>query len=281
MVLAGITLYNPELDRLEENINAIINQVDKLICIDNGSKNIAETEAFIKNRFPEVTIKKNVENIGVAAALNQMFQYAEQKGFEWVLTLDQDSVCPENLMEEYKKYWNLEGVGILSPRTVDRNFKKQEKADIPYEEIDKCITSASLTSVETWEKVGGFWEYLFIDYVDHDFCAKCIEHGIKIIRVNSIVLLHELGKGQHRRLFGRQLTVLNHSPMRKYYIVRNRLIYIKKHREVIDYKAERKKYIYFYIKTLLFEDQKWEKLKEMLRGRRDGKKYNMYEQKED
>lgn len=281
MVLAGITLYNPEIDRLEENINAIINQVDKLICIDNGSKNIAETEAFIKNRFPEVTIKKNVENIGVAAALNQMFQYAEQKGFEWVLTLDQDSVCPENLMEEYKKYWNLEGVGILSPRTVDRNFKKQEKADIPYEEIDKCITSASLTSVETWEKVGGFWEYLFIDYVDHDFCAKCIEHGIKIIRVNSIVLLHELGKGQHRRLFGRQLTVLNHSPMRKYYIVRNRLIYIKKHREVIDYKAERKKYIYFYIKTLLFEDQKWEKLKEMLRGRRDGKKYNMYEQKED
>jgi len=48
---------------------------------------------------------------------------------------------------------------------------------------------------------------------------------------------------------------------------------MKEHRDVIDIKAERKKYIFFYIKTLLFEDQKWEKLKEMMRGRRDGKRY--------
>lgn len=273
MVLAGITLFNPELDRLEENINAIINQVDKLICVDNGSKNIGEVERFIKKRFPEVTIMKNTENLGIAKALNQIFTYGKEHGFTWVLTLDQDSVCPENLMEEYRKYWNMEGVGVLSPRIVDRNFEKNAQIEAPYEEIDKCITSASLTSMETWEEVGGFWEYLFIDYVDHDFCAKCIEHDIKIICVNSVALLHELGKGQHRRLLGKQLTVLNHSPMRKYYIVRNRLIYMKEHREVINIKAERKKYIKFYIKTLLFEDQKWDKLKAMLKGRRDGKRY--------
>ena len=273
MVLAGITLYNPELDRLEENITAILGQVDKIICIDNGSKNIREVEGFIKKRFPEISIKKNAENKGVAAALNQIFSYGKEKGFTWVLTLDQDSVCPDNLMKEYRKYWNIEGVGVLSPRIIDRNFQKNTEAGLAYEEVDACITSASLTSVEAWEKVGGFWEYLFIDYVDHDFCAKCAKAGIKILRINRVALLHELGKGQHKRLFGKQLTILNHSPMRKYYIVRNRLIYMKEHREVIDIKAERKKYIFFYIKTLLFEDQKWEKLKEMLRGRRDGKRY--------
>lgn len=275
MVLAGITLFNPEIDRLSENITAILNQVDKLICVDNGSKNIKEVEIFIKKRFPEVTIKKNAENLGVAAALNQIFSYGKEKGFKWVLTLDQDSVCPENLMKEYRKYMGKEGVGVLSPRIIDRNFQKNTEAGLAFEEVDKCITSASLTSIKTWETVGGFWEYLFIDYVDHDFCAKCREHGIKILRINRVAILHELGKGQHRRLFGRQLTILNHSPMRKYYIVRNRLIYMKLHREVIDIKAERKKYIYFYIKTLLFEDQKWEKLKEMLRGRRDGKRFEI------
>jgi len=273
MVLAGITLYNPELDRLEENIAAILGQVDKVLCIDNGSKNIREVEGFLKKKFPEVSLKKNAENLGVAAALNQIFSYGKEKGFEWVLTLDQDSVCPDNLMKEYRKYWRLEGVGILSPRIIDRNFQKNTEGGVAYEEIDKCITSASLTSVAVWEAVGGFWEYLFIDYVDHDFCAKCAKAGIKILRINRVALLHELGKGAHRRLFGRQLTILNHSPMRKYYIVRNRLIYMKEHRDVIDIKAERKKYIFFYIKTLLFEDQKWEKLKEMMRGRRDGKRY--------
>lgn len=273
MVLAGITLFNPELDRLEENITAIQNQVDRVICVDNGSKNINAIEILLKKSFPEVHLQKNEENRGIAAALNQIFSFGKERGFDWVLTLDQDSVCPDNLMEEYRKYWCLDGVGVLSPRIIDRNFEKNIETDAEYDEIDKCITSASLTSIEAWEKVDGFWEYLFIDYVDHDFCAKCVEHGIKILRINRVTLLHELGKGVHKRLFGRQLTILNHSPMRKYYIVRNRLIYMKVHREVIDIKEERKKYIYFYIKTLLFEEQKWEKLKEMMKGRRDGKRY--------
>lgn len=273
MVLAGITLYNPEVERLEENIAVILSQVDRVICVDNGSKNIQEVEAFFKRRFPEVLIQKNEENVGIAKALNQIFNYGKEKGFAWVLTLDQDSVCPDNLMEEYRKYWHLEDVGVLSPRIIDRNFQKNQEMDTEYDEIDKCITSASLTSMETWEKVGGFWEYLFIDYVDHDFCAKCVEVGIKMLRINRVTLLHELGKGVHKRLLGRQLTILNHSPMRKYYIVRNRLIYMKVHRDVIDLKEERKKYIYFYVKTLLFEDQKWEKFKAMMKGRRDGKRY--------
>lgn len=273
MVLAGITLFNPEIDRLEENIAAIQNQVDRVICVDNGSKNINAIEILLKKSFPEVHLQKNEENRGIAAALNQIFFFGKEKGFDWVLTLDQDSVCPENLMEEYRKYWHLEGVGVLSPRIIDRNFEKDIDADTEFDEIDKCITSASLTSIEAWETVGGFWEYLFIDYVDHDFCAKCVENEIKMLCINRVTLLHELGKGVHKRLFGRQLTILNHSPMRKYYIVRNRLIYMKVHREVIDIKEERKKYIYFYVKTLLFEDQKWEKLKAMLKGRRDGKRY--------
>lgn len=273
MVLAGITLYNPEIDRLEENIVSIQNQVDRIICVDNGSKNIVEIETFLKNKFPEIHLQRNKENRGIAAALNQIFIYGKEKGFDWVLTLDQDSVCPENLMKEYRKYWHLEGVGVLSPRIIDRNFEKNIETDTEYDEIDKCITSASLTSVETWEKVDGFWEYLFIDYVDHDFCAKCVECGIKILCINRVTLLHELGRGVHKRLLGRQLTVLNHSPMRKYYIVRNRLIYMQVHREVVDIKEERKKYIYFYVKTLLFEDQKWEKFKAMMKGRRDGKIY--------
>lgn len=34
---------------------------------------------------------------------------------------------------------------------------------------DECITSGSLTSVEAWQKIGGFDEWLEIDGVDFDF----------------------------------------------------------------------------------------------------------------
>lgn len=273
--LAGITLYEPNIRRLLENIEAILPQVDKLICVDNGSKNINEVKDRILCRYPQVEIVENKENLGIAKALNQMFEYAETKGFQWVLTLDQDSVCPDNLMQEYKKYMHLDGVGILSPKTVDRNFEKNTQTENAFDYVDKCITSASLTKVDTWKQVGGFWEYLFIDFVDHDFCAKCIEHGIQIIRVNSVILLHELGNGEHHNFLGRQVTALNHSPFRKYYMVRNWLIYMKIHREVIDYKKERNSYCFFYLKTLLFEKQKIQKLIQMLKGRRDGKRFKM------
>lgn len=39
-VLAGIVLYNPEIGRLQENIDAIYQQVDTVLLIENGSSNI-------------------------------------------------------------------------------------------------------------------------------------------------------------------------------------------------------------------------------------------------
>lgn len=272
-ILAGITLYEPDIHRLLQNIDAILPQVDKLICVDNGSKNINEIKDRIHWKYPDVEIMENSENLGIARALNQMFEYAEQYVYDWVLTLDQDSVCPSNLIEEYKKYIDFQNVGILTPKMVDRNFEKKTETEKTFDYVEKCITSASLTSVNTWKKVGGFWEYLFIDFVDHDFCAKCIENKTRIIRVNSVELLHELGNGVHHTFLGRRVTALNHSPFRKYYMVRNWLIYMHEHKEVIDYKKERNSYLFFYLKTLLFEKQKFEKLVQMLKGRRDGKRF--------
>lgn len=272
-ILAGITLYNPDEHRLIENIEAILPQVDKLICVDNGSKNIEDIKNKVRNKFSGVEIIENNENLGIARALNQMFEYAEEYAYDWVLTLDQDSVCPSKLIEEYKKYIDLRDVGVISPKMVDRNFEKSIETENSYDYVDKCITSASLTSVESWKKVNGFWEYLFIDFVDHDFCAKCMKNNTRIIRVNSVELLHELGNGEHHTFLGRRVTALNHSPFRKYYMVRNWLIYMHEHRDVINYKKERNSYLFFYLKTLLFEDRKMEKLAQMLKGRRDGKRF--------
>ena len=57
------------------------------------------------------------------------------------------------------------------------------------------------------------------------------------------------------------------------YMVRNWLIYMHEHKDVIDYKSLRNSYRFFYLKTLLFEEQKIEKLIQMLKGRRDGKQF--------
>ena len=279
-VLAGITLYNPNIDRLKENIDAIYFQVEEVVCVDNGSDDFKQIKQLLTSQYPEIVVIQNQKNLGVAKALNQMFAYAKENGFDWVLTLDQDSVCPDNLIKVYREvvsrlneFEDLRHVGILCPQTVDRNFDSRTDYQEKYILVDKCITSASLTSVKTWETVGGFWEELFIDFVDHDFCARCKEHGIKILQLNDVQILHELGNGVHHNFLGRRVTALNHRPMRKYYMVRNWIIYMHVHKDVIDYKKERNSYRFFFLKTFLFEKQKLEKLKQMRKGRRDGKEF--------
>ena len=50
-IAGGIILYNPDLKRLKENITAVINQVELLFIVDNGSKNINLIENyFVKTK---------------------------------------------------------------------------------------------------------------------------------------------------------------------------------------------------------------------------------------
>ena len=38
--MAGIVLFNPDLERLNENISAVITQVDNVLLVDNNSNNL-------------------------------------------------------------------------------------------------------------------------------------------------------------------------------------------------------------------------------------------------
>ena len=271
MILAGITLFQPDMERLKENIDSIINQVDAVVCIDNGSENISDIKMLL-SEYNQIDLVENGENVGIARALNQMFEHAQKTGHEWVLTLDQDSVCPDNLICEYKKHFDIEKLGMLCPLLDDRNYGQEESQSGEIEEVQRCITSAALSPVKVWEAVGGFFEELFIDFVDHDFCAKLQENGYKIVRVNTTHLLHEIGRAQNHNVGGvRLFTTLNHGSFRKYYMARNWYYYIKAHKQVLDTKQEWIKYYFFFLKTFFFEDNKIEKWKAMVKGNKDAK----------
>jgi len=227
MISAGIVTFNPDLLRLRENVSAILPQVDEVVIFDNGSANIEE----IEEQFDlECTILKCSENVGIAAALNEICRYSDNKGYEWVLTLDDDSVSPENMISEYSKYMTDHSVGMISPRIQDRNIGEIEwHSENDCDEIDASITSASLLNLAAWRAVGGFWDELFIDMVDFDICWKLKERGYKILRVNTVALLHELGHSCATDFRGNKVAVLNHSPQRYYYIFRNTIAVGRKH----------------------------------------------------
>lgn len=278
LTAAGIVLYNPDINRMKENINAIINQVDYVILVDNGSKNKSDIEAAIEHSFhnsDKLIINFSEKNNGIAWALNQIFKIAEEQSVKWVLTLDQDSVCPSDIIEGYIKYStsiSKNKIGILCPTIVDKNAGILEGDVHKTEEIKRCITSGSFTSLAAWKQLSGFDEKMFIDGVDFDFCDRLRMNGYKIIRIGSISLTHELGKITTHRFLFKTVKVQNHSAPRKYYIVRNRFYVSRKEKNTFAILTSFFFVIKFSATIVLFEKNRRKKLKAVFKGMCDGLK---------
>lgn len=272
-IIAGIVTFNPELSLLEKNINSIITQVDNLVIVDNSSKNINELLSLVSKISNKILVIKNNKNLGIATALNQIMSYAFENKVEWVLTLDQDSISPSNIIAEYKKYVNLKKVAIISPNIFDRNvgyIKSKEIDNKDYVYVKNAITSAALTNVKLWREIGEFDDVLFIDYVDFEYCERVLANGYFVIKINNVILNHEIGISKTiKTLFG-NYTVQNHNKYRKYYIARN-LVYLSTKGKKIEIK-KLLSVAKLTIKTFIFEQQKIEKIQYIFRGVIDGTK---------
>lgn len=281
-ICAGIVLYEPEKERLLQNVEAIKSQVDKVFLLDNGSKNTSEIKSLIADG-EKISFILNDNNEGIAKALNQLCASSYEEGFDYIVTLDQDSVADENMVEEMRHYI-ADDVGIIAPRVVD-DYEKEKIEDLPLtEEIERPVTSGCLTSLKIWKELGGFDEKMFIDCVDFDFDTRILKAQKRIIRVNRAILHHRLGKAKEVKFFvffGKLLGIeklkkpfytYNHSVIRTYYYARNIKYYIFKHKDFLDLKTEKRTYFKWFILKVFFEDQKIKKLFAIIRGNIHSKK---------
>ena len=232
IILAGIVLYNPNTQRLQENIEAIIPQVDSIVIVDNGS-----TESLYNNileTFDHITYIRNEKNMGIAYALNQICGYAYSHGYNWVLTLDQDSIATPGMVDVYRSIAN-DKIGILGCWIHDRGYQIDESWGIKNGtfETDWVITSAAFTNVKAWKSCGGFDNGMFIEWVDWDICESMRKAGYKIMKTYKTKLIHELGHGTRLVMVRHhQMQVMNHKPIRYYYSTRNRIYMARKYKHI-------------------------------------------------
>ncbi len=299
MIAAGIVIFNPDINRIIENIKSIINQVDLLILYLNSEFN----NEIICDIDKEIVYLGNGKNVGLAKALNCIMEEAYNRHLEWVITLDQDSVCPNNIISEYKKYM-FDDVALISPIVVD---KRRIQIQIPikndFQYLNRCITSAALTNVSIWNNVGRFDEVLFIDLIDNDFSKRVILSGYKIIRVNTIQIDQEYGeiipkkqwkinfymklskifKGRNAKNRILKLTYKKKvSPLRVYYTNRN-IEYLN--RKYINYGgigydcySAKNKFqfnIFFNLASIIRGKNKIKIFKAIRKGKKDGKALNV------
>jgi rhamnosyltransferase len=278
--IAGVTIvYNP-VSNIVDNIKTYIKQVELLYIIDNSEIHNPITDGL--KTYGNIRMIVNNENKGIAAALNAAAKIAIKDGYDFLLTMDQDSTISDNLTNEMLKLFEKdEKIGVLSPYVVHMaNPKKPLTTDI--EKIMVAMTSGSIIRLSTYKKIAGFEEKLFIDYVDHEYCLRIKSFGYKVMQLNSVCVYHNLGDIGKRKLFFRKVFPTNHTPLRWYYRTRNRLYVRSKYKEQFpDYvKRDRLDFLKETIKIFLYEKDKFLKFRMIIKGYFDYKRnqFGMFEQ---
>lgn len=282
-VCAVIVTYHPAAEIIN-NVIALLDQVDEVVIVDNGSGTEAKVLLGELSRHHTVSVIYNEQNLGIAAALNIGVRHAQAARHQWVATFDQDSKATSGMikamMEAYNAFPEKAIVAGLSPRYQNQStgqiatsrLKHADPNTLPYAEVLVVMTSGNLVKTGVFETVGYFNEALFIDHVDTEFCLRCAKSGYKTLEVKDAILLHCIGFPVQHRIFGKLKTTTNHSSLRRYYIARNSIYVYRKF--VFAYPAwviqDATKLIKLMIMLMLFETQRRQKLAAMFRGFIDG-----------
>jgi rhamnosyltransferase len=250
-----------------------------LLIVDNGSNEatlVGVRESCTRNRAEKI---ENAHNLGLASAFNMGAAFARQRGYEWLLLLDQDTVLAPNALTIVQEAWNEldepESVGILAMSFEEtltgystNGVASSERAS----EVATVHSSGSLVPITKFNEIGPFLEPLFIDCVDHEYCLRARSRGFRVMQVTRVCGKHTFGSPTRVRLLGRELTVFHLSSFRIYYSIRNVVFvasrYLRRDRKAVA--ALLASYLKMVCKEVTFAEHRWTTTKSVVAGARDG-----------
>lgn len=236
-IAAILVTFNPDLSTFNKVINSISEQVNKIIIIDNGSKNAKDIHEIAIHSATNLIFIKQTENIGLASAQNLGIKYAKDNlDVDHIILFDQDSIINKNftsslLFEEERLLRDGVKVGAIGPSFYDPENNKMYPATIycgPFikrvkihnssVEATFLIASGCLIRLEVLNNVGVMLDELFIDYIDVEWSLRAKRYGYKVFITPKALMAHTIGD-KRISIMGR--TISCHSPFRRYFLIRN------------------------------------------------------------
>lgn len=267
-ILAVVVSYYPERELLKNNIAAFVDYVDQLLIWENTPQKDKEKYRFISH--------DKVEYCGdginsISHALNFAWRYAKDNGYDYLLTMDQDSVFEDFLgYRDAVIRLNSNELCIIGPDTIKRDSKCAEFISVP-----AIITSGMLISVLMLDILNGYCEFFSVDAVDSELCVKATSKGYKVYQHTRTFLQHQFGEVVSNN-HDKPVLERNYSANRLYGIFRNHIILWRKYGE----NTWLREILLYYVRTylvgvLLYDHQKIKKIKAILSGVWDGYRFNI------
>jgi hypothetical protein len=204
---------------IEDCLNSLSRQTYgpyEIILVDNGSQD--SSVGLVERGFPQVKIIRNAENLGFARANNIGIRYALEKGCEYFVFLNYDTVVDEDFLEELVRCVNRNAqAGICQskiyiysqdrPGRIINSIGNEAhflgfgfcgglgEMDSQEYQRDREITFASgaamLIRREVLEEIGLFDEDFFLYQEDLDLCMRARLAGWRILLASGSKVHHK------------------------------------------------------------------------------------------
>ncbi|SHG03402.1 glycosyltransferase [Ornithinibacillus halophilus] len=231
----GVVLYYPSITEVNRVIN--FSKTFSDVYVYDNTPETSHEEYF---NTPGIHYYFNASNDGLSVALNNICKNAINHGYNFIITMDQDSIISNESLfsiQEFIKNNDMEKVGIVAPAIIyDHNrVKEQPLFERGFEYIEWTITSGSAVNLDVYKKTSGFDENYFIDRLDYDYCILLQKLNYYIIQLKGVYLYQSLGE-QKKGILKNYST---HNPLRHYYMFRNRLYFYFKKQNITFYRLSK------------------------------------------
>ena len=217
-ILAVVVSFDG-LDKTARTVRGLAGRVGAVHVVDNGSAEPSRLVLAALEAEGAATVSWLGENRGIGAALNVGAKVARERGFDWLLTMDQDSLVDEGMIEAYVDALRMApDLVCLTPRVAWNGLPASEGDGT----VEYAITSGNLVKLQVLEAVGLYDEALFIDCVDFEISLRLRRAGHRIHRVGAALMHHQLGEAHPIPSWLARIHSW-HSPVRRYYMYRNHL----------------------------------------------------------
>jgi len=223
----------------------------KVIVVDNNSQD--GSGQILQEEFGDFAIFLfNKENLGFSGGNNVGIRYALERGFDYVMELNNDTEVEPNFLDklidsidgrpEYGAVqpliyyngsrrniiWNAGGTLIdFLGLSLTRKEGRKNPGNLKGEDIDWITGCAFLIKSDVLKKVGLLKEFFFFgSFEDVDLSVRIKDHGFKLWFEPSSVIYHTAGNSSKTKEKGKE-GFLN--PQVHYLVQRNQIIFIKHH----------------------------------------------------
>ena len=233
-IFSIIVCFNPDIESLKKLVESILDQSSEVVIVDNSSSK----KLIDLGNCKIISLNSNK---GISYAQNRGIEYAKKKSSDIFVFFDQDSEINKNFFKSLMKKMDLDIMSVFSPLVIDKKTDKILPSvnlnrfgitskvfynrSSSFNRVDLIISSGSAINRKALDCVGLMDENLFIDFVDTDFCFRCIKKNIPIYIMPEAILKHSIGQSKYTFF---NLTFFKHDNERIYYQVRNCIYFFKK-----------------------------------------------------